>query len=94
MVQAVWGCGHLDVPKSLDEVQVDAKKFNLETFGNISHRKMVLEARIQGIHGCLNGGFFAFGFIGKGVTRGVYYYFKAGRITLVLEISGELGEIW
>ena len=53
MVQAAWGRGHPDVPKSLDVVWFDAKKFNLETFGNISHRKRVLEARIQGIHRCL-----------------------------------------
>ena len=35
------------------EVQGDARKFNLETFGNIGRRKRVLEARIQGIHRCL-----------------------------------------
>ena len=47
MVQAAWGRGHSDVPKSLDVVQFDAKIFNLETFGNISHRKRVLEVGVE-----------------------------------------------
>ena len=53
VVHSAWDRGHLDVLRSLVEAQGDARKFNLETFGNIGRRKRVLEARIQGIHRCM-----------------------------------------